>query len=210
MIKNSIPIAIKAKVALGLFLAITIALPLFVWTAINVNFNVNKRAQGEPNFCGGTCGSNFNCQPNFFCYIENGQTSGYCRNPICAQDTDCICNTPTATALSTAVSTKTAAAKTASPSISPTLEPKGGSLNTTSPTKPTSSPDFNVIKDNLSDDLDRDDGENGVENKWLSNFAKYTIFFAIALGLIIAIVIISKVVRSKKDNIPHIVPPQNI
>lgn len=44
---------------------------------------------GEPNACGGTCGSNYNCQAEFFCY------QGFCRNPACQTDTDCVC--PTAT-----------------------------------------------------------------------------------------------------------------
>lgn len=47
---------------------------------------------GEPNSCGGTCGSNSNCQGNYFCFIESGKTSGFCRNPQCAQETDCACN----------------------------------------------------------------------------------------------------------------------
>jgi hypothetical protein len=39
----------------------------------------------EPNSCGGTCGSNFNCQSNLYCY------QGYCRNPSCSDKTDCNC-----------------------------------------------------------------------------------------------------------------------
>lgn len=46
-------------------------------------------AVGEPNKCGGTCGSNYNCQPEFFCY------QGFCRNPACQTDTDCVCATTT-------------------------------------------------------------------------------------------------------------------
>lgn len=44
---------------------------------------------GEPNYCGGTCGSNYNCQGNYFCF------EGYCRNPLCKEDSDCDCVTPT-------------------------------------------------------------------------------------------------------------------
>lgn len=55
---------------------------------------------GEPNSCGGTCGSNINCKAGFFCY------SGFCRNPFCSTDTDCVC--PTATPKSTAIPKKTA------------------------------------------------------------------------------------------------------
>lgn len=40
---------------------------------------------GEPNYCGGTCGSNYNCQPGYFCH------NGYCRRPECANEADCVC-----------------------------------------------------------------------------------------------------------------------
>lgn len=49
---------------------------------------------GEPNSCGGTCGSNSNCASGFFCY------DGYCRNPSCPSEADCNCPagaTPTST-----------------------------------------------------------------------------------------------------------------
>lgn len=46
---------------------------------------------GAPNYCGGTCGSNSNCQGNLFCFIENRGSSGFCRNPQCAQEADCSC-----------------------------------------------------------------------------------------------------------------------
>lgn len=39
-----------------------------------------------PNACNGTCGSNSNCQSNYVCY------QGFCRNPSCTTDADCICN----------------------------------------------------------------------------------------------------------------------
>ena len=45
--------------------------------------------KGVPNFCGGTCGSNYNCQGGFFCY------QGFCRNPLCKEDVNCDCITPT-------------------------------------------------------------------------------------------------------------------
>jgi hypothetical protein len=46
---------------------------------------------GEPNSCGGTCGSNYNCKAEFFCY------SGFCRNPFCKTQVNCICPTATPT-----------------------------------------------------------------------------------------------------------------
>jgi LPXTG-motif cell wall-anchored protein len=45
-----------------------------------------------PNFCNGTCGSNYNCQGGYFCH------DGYCRNPACQDDSSCGCgSTPTPT-----------------------------------------------------------------------------------------------------------------
>lgn len=51
----------------------------------------------NPNFCGGTCGSNLNCQPGYFCY------QGFCRIPSCQDSVDCICRgtTPTPVAPAT-------------------------------------------------------------------------------------------------------------
>ena len=54
-------------------------------------------APAAPNFCGGTCGSNLNCQPGYFCY------QGFCRMPSCQDSVDCICRgaTPTPVAKTT-------------------------------------------------------------------------------------------------------------
>ena len=38
-----------------------------------------------PNTCGGTCGSNGNCQSDYVCF------EGYCRNPSCTSSIDCVC-----------------------------------------------------------------------------------------------------------------------
>ena len=48
-------------------------------------------SSGEPNSCGGTCGSNSNCASGYYCY------NGYCRNPSCPEDTDCVCPGSTTT-----------------------------------------------------------------------------------------------------------------
>lgn len=43
-----------------------------------------------PNQCGGTCGSNYNCNAPLYCY------NGFCRNPDCRDDLTCGCvATPT-------------------------------------------------------------------------------------------------------------------
>lgn len=44
-----------------------------------------------PNYCGGTCGSNYNCQGGLFCY------QGFCRNPDCPNQSSCGCSNPTPT-----------------------------------------------------------------------------------------------------------------
>lgn len=56
---------------------------------------------GEPNSCGGTCGSNYNCQSGLFCY------SGFCRNPSCPTQTSCSCPRGTATPTATPKLTST-------------------------------------------------------------------------------------------------------
>lgn len=44
---------------------------------------------GPTNACGGTCGSNNNCNANLFCY------QGFCRNPDCRDDVSCGCRATT-------------------------------------------------------------------------------------------------------------------
>lgn len=71
-----------------------------ITSRVNGSFNIIAQSPtnppaGEPNSCGGTCGSNNNCKSGLFCY------QGYCRNPQCASSTDCSCTytqttTPTA------------------------------------------------------------------------------------------------------------------
>jgi len=48
--------------------------------------NPTPTPTGVPNYCGGTCGSNTNCQSGLFCY------QGYCRNPNCQSDVTCGCS----------------------------------------------------------------------------------------------------------------------
>ena len=64
---------------------------------------------GIPNYCGGTCGSNFNCQANYYCY------QGFCRNPVCPSDSNCDC-------VATPIKTTTAKPKTATPKPTSTLK----------------------------------------------------------------------------------------
>jgi hypothetical protein len=171
----------------GLFIAFVIALPLFVWSAINVNFNVNKRAQGEPNFCGGTCGSNYNCQANFFCF------EGYCRNPICSSSVDCICSTTTPTPIITATPIKLATI-TPKPTVSAT--PSITPVATVSATPESINEIIPIVTNTPT---------TGVENMF---FAKYAIYIFLAFVLIIILSIYFAIKKNK--NIPHILPPTNI
>lgn len=46
---KSLPISARRMMSLGAILALVVALPLFVWAIVNLNFNQNKRAaSGEP------------------------------------------------------------------------------------------------------------------------------------------------------------------
>ncbi len=173
----------------GLFIAFVIVLPLFVWSAINVNFNVNKRAQGEPNFCGGTCGSNYNCQANFFCF------EGYCRNPLCSSSVDCICSTTTPTSTSTPTITTTPiklATITPEPTISAT---------------PSITPTIIPVATNEIIPIVTNTPTTGVENMF---FAKYAIYIFLAFVLIIILSIYFAIKKNKNNNIPRILPPTNI
>lgn len=49
---NRLPVKTKSLVRLGTILSLAIALPLFVWGVINLNYNLNERAaSGEPGIC---------------------------------------------------------------------------------------------------------------------------------------------------------------
>ena len=174
----------------GLFIAFVVALPLFVWSAINVNFNINKRAQGEPNFCGGTCGSNYNCQANFFCF------EGFCRNPICSTDTDCICNTATATPFTT-----TSAKPTIKPTPTVTPIPKGGNEILISLPTETSKPKVTAIASLIPYTTPVP------ENQF---FAKYAMYIFGLFVLIVTTVLFFAIRKNRSNNISHIMPPTNI
>lgn len=54
------------------------------------NNNNNNNSNAPTNACGGTCGSNYNCNSGLYCY------KGYCRNPDCVSSLTCgACPTPT-------------------------------------------------------------------------------------------------------------------
>lgn len=158
-----------------------------------------KVVEGEPNFCGGTCGSNNNCQPNFFCY------EGFCRNPVCASDTDCSCTITAAPTARPATSRPTSRpvttiTSTQRPSPSPTIIAKGGVE--TLPPSLDYTPDYPDIEREPDTSITTEDLKNQV---W-PNFIKYTIgalLIAIAFGIGLAMWI-------KKNRTRHILPPTNI
>lgn len=176
----------------GLFIAFVVALPLFVWSAINVNFNINKRAQGEPNFCGGTCGSNYNCQANFFCF------EGFCRNPICSTDTDCVCDIATSTPTSKTSATKKPTIK---PSPTITTAPKGGNETFVESTLESPQPKITTIASFVPYT------SPAPENQF---FAKYALFVFGAFIIIVITSIVFAIKKNRYDRIPHILPPTNI
>ncbi len=69
-------------------------------------------APGQPNSCGGTCGSDANCQSGLFCYL------GLCRSPSCPSSINCSCATVTPTA-----KPKPKGTAGPTPTASPTLLP---------------------------------------------------------------------------------------
>lgn len=153
--------------------------------------STTTRSPEEPNSCGGTCGSNYNCKSNLYCY------QGYCRNPICSEKTDCNCAsatvTPTATSkIITKISEGTTVAnKTAAPKSTPnytggmTLIEKTEGLSREEEVLQTTEP----------------------ENIFIN---KYAIYIVGGFGLIVLSVIIYALKKRRDNNIPHIVPPTNI
>jgi protein-disulfide isomerase len=152
----------------------------------------------EPNSCGGTCGSNYNCKANLYCY------QGFCRNPICSTDSDCDCititATPTATAKTTSASkgsivTSVAKNKTATPKSSPKATPNytGGMTLIEKP-------------EELKRENDKDETTQP-ENMFVNQYAVYIVA---GLGLIVLTTIIYALKKKRDNSIPHIVPPTNI
>ncbi len=95
----------------------------------NNNNDTNANSTPDPNAtnsCGGTCGSNYNCNSGLYCY------SGFCRNPDCPNSNTCGC---TATAKPTVKASPKTGGKptpeivilsksTAKPSAAPSVTPE--------------------------------------------------------------------------------------
>lgn len=148
---------------------------------------VGGYVEGEPNSCGGTCGSNYNCKANLYCF------KGYCRNPICPDKTNCSCSTATTT-------------PTRKPTIAPTAESKGGTNSKPfidSTTKP-----IQTYKPSPSQPLLRTTEDlKAPENQF---FAKYAIYIFIGFILIVISTVYYAVKKNQNQDITHIMPPTNI
>lgn len=154
---------------------------------------------GEPNSCGGTCGSNNNCLANYFCY------EGFCRNPVCASDTDCNCTVTAVPNVATArPATSRPTARPVSPvstrssSPSPTAISKGGT-ETLPPNL-----DYTPVYPDLEREPDATVTTEDLKNQALPKYLKYGAI--ILLILVVAGLLLWK----RKMDMPHILPPTNI
>ncbi len=94
-------------------------IPLFTLAPTAISTNTPTVTPGEPNTCNGTCGSNYNCKGDLFCY------KGYCRNPECPSESDCQCATSLTVTPTKNITVTTTPSSTAEiTSTEPTSEPK--------------------------------------------------------------------------------------
>lgn len=151
---------------------------------------------GVPNSCGGTCGSNNNCQSNYFCF------EGYCRNPICPSDSSCNC-TVSQTATPTPIKSGPTRKPTTKATAKATLAPIKGGSETAGPmysSSPKPMIEFNTTE---PETLTTDDLKNNV---W-SDFSKYII----GMLIFIAVSILAFLgFKNYNKNKTHILPPTNI
>lgn len=157
--------------------------------------------EGEPNSCGGTCGSNYNCKSNLYCY------QGLCRNPICSTESDCDCSTTHATA--TAVSIISTVKTGTDTNLDKATTPKS-TLNGSPKSTPVYTGGMTLI--DKPSDLTRNETETQTENTTPVNMflTKYAMII-VGILLVFAIVTIIFVIKQKRNsNIPHISPPINI
>lgn len=147
-------------------------------------------ATGAPNYCGGTCGSNFNCQANYYCY------QGFCRNPVCPSDSNCDC-----IANATPTVTPTFRSKTATPKVTATSTATSYSFSGTKTTTPKSTSKATATGNTNMN--------NNPENKF---FVKYALplFGVFAAIVLFTIVYALKKSSTKDTSIDRISPPTNI
>jgi protein-disulfide isomerase len=158
--------------------------------------------EGEPNSCGGTCGSNYNCKANLYCY------QGFCRNPICSNESDCDCSTTTsatATPKSTVATAKSGTSTVTNKTATPKSTIKGS---------PKATPNYTggmTLIDKPAD-LTRDDTDTTTEDSAPENMflTKYAMFIVGGFIIFAVMAIIYAVKQRKNSDVPHITPPTNI
>lgn len=156
---------------------------------------------GEPNSCGGTCGSNYNCKGDLFCY------QGYCRNPQCANSSDCKC--------SSATNKPTTPAKTNKPAGGTTSATRKPSVTTTASPLPTDVPE--IILDNEDGNnpffatmspLDREDDSQNQEpeNKFIKLF--YGLVYILGGSVILVLFVNAYKYLTGKYKKPTVINPE--
>lgn len=149
--------------------------------------------EGEPNSCGGTCGSNYNCKANLYCY------QGYCRSPLCSSDTDCNCSNATAAPTAKPTNKAGGVIKTATPKSSSSAK---GSV------KPMSTYVSGIVPLDDTNEMTRENEfEVAPENQFLN---KYAVYVFGAFLVVVALSIYYAVKKNRNNNTPHIMPPTNI
>ena len=156
-----------------------------------VNIKDSSSTTGQPNSCGGTCGSNINCATNLYCFIENGKNQGYCRNPSCSSSTDCSCNQATT-------------APTTRPTARPTTAPitKGGTVTTaplayvdpTTVSSPRPTPKLNNFWEDSFNDVTPTDapdlGTTELPENQKTNFLPWIIGSLVIAGIALVLIVI--------------------
>ena len=138
----------------------------------------NNPSTAEPNYCGGTCGSNSNCQSGLYCYI------GFCRNPSCPSKTDCSCTS------------LTYVQSTAKPTTKPVVIAK------VSPT-----PQVVTLKDySTPSEMVEETPMEKVTEENLQETFNIKGFFPYIGALLLLIILVSLVLKSKKKKIEQIIP----
>jgi hypothetical protein len=145
----------------------------------------------EANSCGGTCGSNYNCKSEFFCY------QGFCRNSACPTESDCTC------AVSTPI---------------PTTKPRATQKALATPQVITLE-EFSTVSANVVNENEEPLNEEEVivnENKFnISRYLPYAVLLFIIVSLTALIFRIRKNTnKNTTENFiplnPQINPPDNI
>ncbi len=133
---------------------------------------------GDPNYCGGTCGSNNNCQANYFC------NKGSCRNPLCPDKSNCNCSGAAATQAARATVRPTATSQVVY--VSPRAS--GSPRATTSPTPTSTSSSVAAIPDDTS------------SMSTSEKLRKYGLWGLLILGIILILSSIGSIFKKKDDD----------